>query len=94
MISKEDIKEATEMCKLKLSEKEIDIFMGMFSNVLEQLKNLNEVDTDGVEAMNFINLKEESLREDLGEEGLDKEETLKNAPEQEYGYFKLLRVMD
>ena len=61
----------------------------------EELRNkINKISIDTESDIVFINLKEESLREDLGEEGLDKEETLKNAPEQEYGYFKLLRVMD
>ena len=34
------------------------------------------------------------LREDVVEEGLSKEDALRNAPEEQYGYFKLLNVMD
>lgn len=94
MVSKEEVKQIAEMCKLKLSQEETDIFIAMFSNVLEQVEKLNTVDTDGVGALNFLNLKEKSLREDIVEESLNREEVLKNAPEQEYGYFKLLRVMD
>ncbi|CCQ95945.1 Aspartyl/glutamyl-tRNA(Asn/Gln) amidotransferase subunit C [[Clostridium] ultunense Esp] len=94
MVSKEEVKQTAEMCKLKLSQEETDIFIAMFSNVLEQVEKLNTVDTDGVEALNFLNLKEKSLREDIVEDSLNREEVLKNAPEQEYGYFKLLRVMD
>ena len=94
MVSKEEVKQIAEMCKLKLSQEEADIFIAMFSNVLEQVEKLNTVDTDGVEALNFLNLKEKSLREDIVEDSLNREEVLKNAPEQEYGYFKLLRVMD
>ncbi|MCF6462941.1 Asp-tRNA(Asn)/Glu-tRNA(Gln) amidotransferase subunit GatC [Clostridium sp. Cult1] len=94
MVSKEEVKQIAEMCKLKLSQEETDIFIAMFSNVLEQVEKLNTVDTDGVEALNFLNLKEKSLREDIVEDSLNREEVLKNAPEQEYGYFKLLRVMD
>ncbi len=94
MVSKEEVKQIAEMCKLKLSQEETDIFIAMFSNVLEQVEKLNTVDTDGVGALNFLNLKEKSLREDIVEDSLNREEVLKNAPEQEYGYFKLLRVMD
>lgn len=94
MVSKEEVKQIAEMCKIKISQEETDIFISMFSNVLKQVEKLNTVDTDGVEALNFLNLKEKSLREDTVEESLNREEVLKNAPEQEYGYFKLLRVMD
>lgn len=94
MVSKEEILEVAEMCKLKLSDEEVDIFMGMFSNVLEQIKGLDEVNTEEIEPLYFINIREKALREDIVGESLDRKEALKNAPEEEYGYFKLKNVMD
>lgn len=94
MFSIEEINQLAEMCKLKLSQEEVEIFITMFSNVLTQVEKLNDVNTQGVEPTLFVNSKHRVLREDTVEESLPKEEVLKNAPEQEYGYFKLLRVMD
>lgn len=94
MFSIEEINQLAEMCKLKLSQEEVEIFITMFSNVLTQVEKLNDVNTQGVEPTLFVNSKHRALREDTVEESLPKEEVLKNAPEQEYGYFKLLRVMD
>ncbi|NLW39343.1 MAG: Asp-tRNA(Asn)/Glu-tRNA(Gln) amidotransferase subunit GatC [Tissierellia bacterium] len=94
MISKEEILQLAGMCKLKLSDEEIEIFGAMFSNVLEQVKGLDMVNTEGIKPLYFLNSANKSLREDVAGDSLDREEVLKNAPEEEYGYFKLKKVMD
>ena len=66
----------------------------MFSNVLEQVKGLDMVNTEGIKPLYFLNSANKSLREDVAGDSLDREEVLKNAPEEEYGYFKLKKVMD
>ncbi len=94
MVSKEDVRHIAELCKLKFSEGELDGFTDKFSQVLGYVDKLKEVDTEGVEPTYFVNEKVKPLREDIVEEGLSREKTLKNAPEEQYGYFKLLRVVD
>ena len=94
MISKEDIRHIAELCKLKFSEEELENYRQKFSEILEHASKLKEVDTDGVEPTHFVNTKVQLLREDIVVQGLSKEEAIKNAPEEQYGYFKLLRVMD
>ncbi|GFN36967.1 Asp-tRNA(Asn)/Glu-tRNA(Gln) amidotransferase subunit GatC [Tepidimicrobium xylanilyticum] len=94
MISKEEILQTADLCKLKLSDEEIEIFGAMFSNVLKQIKELDKVDTEGVEPLIFLDLEEKPLKEDVPGDNFDRKELLKNAPEEEYGYFKLKKVMD
>ncbi|NLX62836.1 MAG: Asp-tRNA(Asn)/Glu-tRNA(Gln) amidotransferase subunit GatC [Tissierellia bacterium] len=93
-MTREDILQIAEMSKLSLSEEEIQIFMGMFSGVMGQVKELDELDTEAIEPLYFLNVKDKPYREDVEEESLDRAEVLKNAPEEEYGYFKVKKVMD
>lgn len=93
-MTREEVLQVADMCKLSLSEEEINIFMGMFTGVMEQVKELDELDTENVEPLYFLNIKDKPYREDVVEESLDREEVLRNAPEEEYGYFKVKKVME
>lgn len=94
MISKEDINHIAKLSKIKLNEKEIEDFSKEFTETLEYLEIIKEVDLEGVEPTYFINTNKNPLREDIVEESLPLEEVIKNAPDEKYGYFKLPNVMD
>ena len=94
MVSKDDIKHIAELCKLKLSEEELESFRDDFYKILKHVDQLKKVNTEGVEPTYHVNSKGQPLREDIVKESLSKEEVIKNAPEEKYGYFKMLRVMD
>lgn len=94
MISKEDVKHLAELCKLEFSDEELEQFIGEFSNILEYVAQLKDIDTEGIEPTYNVNAKTQPLREDLVIESLPREEVLKNAPEEQYGYFKLPNIMD
>lgn len=94
MVSKEDMKYIAELCKLKFSDDELEDLTATFSKILERVDKLKELDVEGVNPTYFVNPKINPLREDIVDEGLLREEALKNAPEEQYGYFKLLKVMD
>lgn len=94
MISKEDIYHIAELCKIKLTENEVEDFSKEFSDILEYLEIFKEIDLEGVEPTYFVNSNKNPLREDIVEESLPVEEVLKNAPDEKYGYFKLPNVMD
>ena len=94
MVSKEDIKYIAQLCKLKFSEEELESFKDDFYEILKYVDQLGKVDTEGVEPTYHVSSKVQPLREDIAKESLSKEEAIKNAPEEQYGYFKMLRVMD
>lgn len=94
MISKEEIYQIAEFCKIKFSEDEVEDFSKEFSEILESLEIIKEVDLENVEPTYFVNINRNPLREDVVGESLSSEEVLKNAPDEKYGYFKLPNVMD
>ncbi len=94
MVSKEDVYHIADLAKLDFSHEELEKFTDEFSKILEYVGQLKELDTEGVEPTYNISSKVQPLREDVVMPSLPKEEVLKNAPEEQYGYFKLPRIMD
>lgn len=94
MISKEDVCHIADLAKLEFSDEQLEKFTDEFAKIIEYVGQLKEVDTEGVEPTYNISAKIQPLREDVVIPSLPKEDVLKNAPEEQYGYFKLPRIMD
>ena len=94
MITKEQVEYISSLAKLKIAEEELEGFTSNISDVLSYLKILDEVDTKDVEPLYQVYDYKQVFREDIVEEGLTREEVLQNTVEKQYGYFKLLNIMD
>ncbi len=93
MVTREDVIHIADLAKLDFSEEELEKFADEFSKILEYVSQLRDVDTEGIEPTFSISAKIQPLREDVVKPSLPKEEVLKNAPEEQYGYFKLPRMI-
>lgn len=94
MISKEELLELADLCKLEIPEDELEAYRQDLANKIDFLEGIKEVDTEGVDLSYNVNKMKNPLREDKIEESLPREEVLKNTVEEQYGYFKILKVMD
>lgn len=94
MFSKDDVYHIADLAKLDFSDEGIGKFTDEFSKIIEYVGQLKEVDTEGVEPTYNITEKVQPFREDIVKPSLSKEDVLKNAPEEQYGYFKLPRIID
>lgn len=94
MMKKEDIKYMAELAKLSFSDEELENHAEKLSGIINYAGLLNEVDTDNVKPTYEVNEHIQNLREDVAEEGLTREEVLQNSIEDQYGYFKILRIME
>lgn len=94
MITKEQVEHMASLAKLKFSEEEIDEFTHKFSGVLNYVEKLNEVNIENVEPTYGVNSHTQVLREDVVQEGLSRQEVLQNTKEDQYGYFKLLKIVE
>ena len=94
MINKEDIKYMAGLGKIRLSDEELDDYTKKIGQVVDYIDRLKEVDVENVEATYEVNEHIQRLREDVPEEGLKREEVLKNSIEDQYGYFKILRIVE
>jgi aspartyl-tRNA(Asn)/glutamyl-tRNA(Gln) amidotransferase subunit C len=62
--------------------------------ILTFMEKLNEVNTDAVEPLIFMNTEVNKLREDVAVETITQEEGLRNAPKKDSDYFRIPKVLD
>ena len=86
MITREDIENIALLSKLYVDEKDLDKLTEDMQNIIDFADTINNADTDGEEFDNINNLSN-VLREDIVLPSYDREEILKNAPEQAEDHF-------
>ncbi|HLR35016.1 MAG TPA: Asp-tRNA(Asn)/Glu-tRNA(Gln) amidotransferase subunit GatC [Tissierellales bacterium] len=94
MISREKIKNIAKLSMLKFCEEEIELFTETFNERIEYIDGIQRIDTEGVKPTYQVNNNYQYLREDVIGESFSREEALKNAPNEQFGYFKLPKVLD
>ena len=93
-ISNETIEYVGILAKLELSEEEKEQAGKDMSRMLDYIDKLNELDTSGVEPMSHVFPVHNVFREDVVENGDDRENMLKNAPEQKNGSYKVPKTVE
>ena len=92
MITIKDVEHVAKLARLELTEEEKELYTKQLGAVLEYVNQMNEVDTSNVEPMtqviNFVNV----MRDDKVVYEHTKEELLKNAPEEENGFFRVPKI--
>lgn len=94
MIDKKEIENLAGLCKLNLSEEETRMFERDLNQLLNEVESIKDIDTREVEITYNVNRMKNDLREEEVWESLSREEVLKNTSEEQYGYFKILKVVD
>ena len=87
IISDETIEYVGILAKLELSEEEKEKAKKDMGSMLDYIDKLNELDTTGVEPMSHVFPVQNVFREDVVVNGDDRENILKNAPEEKDGSF-------
>ncbi len=83
-----------KLAKLKLDQDEQAILMKDINEILKMVDKLNELDTDGVEPLVYLNLDVSPLAEDAPREMLAQKDALANAPESKDGFFSVKKFLD
>lgn len=94
MISKEEMSQLSDLCKLDFNDDEKDKFIEDLQRVLDAIERIKEVDTEGVEPTYQVNEYKEPMIDDLVKASLPQKEVLKNTVEEKYGFFKILKVVE
>ena len=93
MLSKDEVINVANMAKLKFQDDEIDSFIDKFTDMIDLANTIVEVDTQGVKAS--LNINDSGHFKDYEDnETLTRQEALKNTLEDQYGYFKILKVVE
>ena len=83
------------LTRLELSETERDRLTRDLNEILEMVEKLQELDTDGVTPLTYINEEEENVwREDQVTGQVSRDEALANAPRHDGSFFRVPKVID
>lgn len=85
-ISKEEMLHYAKLCKISLSEQEIERLLRDINEILEYFEIIRRLHLD-VEPMTYITSVNEALREDEPAETLNEEDVFKNVWEKEEKWF-------
>lgn len=92
-IDRDLILKLENLAKLKLTDEERGKLTGDLNNILEMVGKLDELDTEGVEPLVYMNDEKRPLREDEIKNQVSQEKALSNAPERDEKYFKVPKVI-
>jgi aspartyl-tRNA(Asn)/glutamyl-tRNA(Gln) amidotransferase subunit C len=87
------INKLAELSKLEFNEEDAAEIQKNLGNILDLVEKLNEVDTEGVEPLIYMNENVDVFREDKVKQVISKEEGLKNAPDKDSDYIKVPKVI-
>lgn len=94
IISDETIEYVGILAKLELSEEEKEQAKKDMGSMLDYIDKLGELDTTGVEPMSHVFPVHNVFREDVVTNTDDRENILKNAPEEKGGMFVVPRTFE
>jgi aspartyl-tRNA(Asn)/glutamyl-tRNA(Gln) amidotransferase subunit C len=93
-LSREEVIHIATLCRLGLSEEELEKMRLELSHILEQFEVLKQVDTEGVPPTGHSVALESVMREDEPGPSLPREEVLANAPQREGEFFRVRPVLE
>ena len=93
-ITKEQVNHIAHLSRLEIQEDEVDGYIEKLEKVVDLFNELNSVDTENIDptyhVLDLVNV----FREDVAQEGMNREEVLKNSKETEAGQFKVPTIIE
>jgi len=93
-IDAERVRQIARLARLRLSDDEVTLFTGQLGAILEYVRQLDAVPTDGIEPLAHPFPVANVLRDDRPTPTFDTEVALRNAPQREGPLFRVPKVLD
>lgn len=93
MLSIEEVIHIERLARLKLTDKEREMYRNQLNDVLNYAAKLDEIDTSNVPPMYHVLPVTNVLREDIPKNNFSLEEALSNAPLREGGFFVIPPIL-
>lgn len=88
------VKRIAHLARIKLTEEEVAPLEAELNRILGWIEQLGEVDTDGVEPMTAVIPNKLRWRKDEVTDGGYPDKVLANAPQAEFGFFAVPKVIE
>jgi aspartyl-tRNA(Asn)/glutamyl-tRNA(Gln) amidotransferase subunit C len=92
-IKREQVIHIARLCRLKLTEEEIEKFSQEFSEILSYMEKLNHLSTEKVKPLSHILPLENVLRKDEVKNSLPLNQVLANAPAHQDAFFQVPQIV-
>ena len=93
-MSEEEIRHLAKLSSLALSDNEVKKFAAEMKEIIEFCKQVNNINTDGLEISTSSQEKQNVFREDIVKECMNREKLISNCEEVENGMFKIPKVIN
>jgi aspartyl-tRNA(Asn)/glutamyl-tRNA(Gln) amidotransferase subunit C len=94
LIDEAEVRRIAKLARLNLSDDEVRLFAGQLANILDYVRQIESLGTEGVQPLAHAGGVMDVLREDEPRDGLSRRQALANAPETHGGYFRVPAVLD
>lgn len=88
------VKRIAHLARIKLDEHEVAPLEGELNRILGWVEQLAQVDTDGIEPMTAVIPNRLRWRDDVVTDGNIQDKVLANAPEGQFGFFAVPKVIE
>ncbi|GHE66629.1 Asp-tRNA(Asn)/Glu-tRNA(Gln) amidotransferase subunit GatC [Roseivirga thermotolerans] len=92
-VDKETLQKVAHLARLNIRPEEEDQLLKDMGEILNWVEKLREVNTKGVEPLTHMTGEVNVLRADKAEATIDRQQALKNAPQQDGKFFIVPQVM-
>ncbi len=93
MITEKDVEHIGSLACIDITPEETGLFAKQFNSILDYFRELDEVNTEGVEPTHHVIGLTNVFREDVAEESLSQEDATANAARKEKGFIKGPRIV-
>ncbi len=93
-INKLEVKRIAKLAGLSFSEKVLELYQKDLINIVNLFDKLKEVNTDGIDPLYNVIDDNLRLREDRVVKDNTREEVMKNAPRNKYGFFVVPKMIE
>lgn len=94
MIDEKKVVELAALAKFRVEEEKLNGFREDLNEMIDSLEEIEKLNLEDVEINYHVNRDTNALAKDKIKKSLPREEVLKNTVESQYGYFKILKVVD
>ena len=92
-ITSKDILKLAALSKLSISEAEIETYTQQLNAILDYVSQLETVDTENIEPLLQVLDQENVSRPDIPKPSIERENALKNAPDEDGKFFHVPEVI-
>ncbi len=93
-IDKATVAKIARLARIKIEDEKLEPLAGELNNILGWVEQLGEVNTDDIQPMSSVVDAKLRWRQDEVNDGDKADSVLKNAPDAEYGFFAVPKVIE